>query len=78
MAAIILSSKRAVRASVQIVRVFIRMRQFVVANAELARKLDLLEEKYDAQFKVVFDAIRRLMTPTPHKAKPIGFRPKSA
>lgn len=46
----------------------------LASNAELARKLDELERKYDQQFKVVFDAIRQLMTPLSAKAKPIGFR----
>jgi hypothetical protein len=42
-------------------------------NAELARKLDALEAKYDEQFRVVFDAIRELMTPPESPARPIGF-----
>jgi hypothetical protein len=46
-------------------------------NVELARKLDGLESRYDRQFKLVFDAIRQLMTPPLTKAKPIGFRPKA-
>jgi len=58
MAANVLDSKRAVKASVQVVRAFVRLRQMLVSNAELARKLEELEKKYDAQFKVVFDAIR--------------------
>jgi len=63
MAANVLNSKTAVQASVQVVRAFIRLRQMLVSNAELARKLGDLERKYDAQFRVVFDAIRQLMTP---------------
>ena len=48
----------------------------LASNAELARKLATLEQKYDAQFKVVFDAIRELMTPPqPKKKRPIGFAP---
>lgn len=43
---------------------------------ELARKLDELERKYDAQFKVVFDAIRELMTPIEPTRRPRGFRPR--
>lgn len=75
MAANILASKTAVAASVQVVRVFVRLRQLLASNTELARKLEDLERKYDHQFKIVFDAIRELMTPAPPKAKPIGFRP---
>jgi hypothetical protein len=73
MAANVLNSKTAVQASVQVVRAFIRLRQMLVSNAELARKLDDLERKYDAQFRVVFDAIRQLMTPSEPKRKQIGF-----
>jgi len=57
----VLRSKRAVQVNVEIMRAFVRMRQILAANADLARRLDTLEQKYDAQFKVVFDAIRQLM-----------------
>jgi len=44
---------------------FVKLRQMLASNAELSRRLDELESKYDKQFKVVFDAIRQLMaTPT--------------
>jgi hypothetical protein len=72
-AANVLSSKGAVQASVQVVRAFIRLRQMLASNAELARKLSEIERKYDAQFKVVFDAIRQLMTPPQPQRKQIGF-----
>ncbi len=77
MAANVLNSKRAVQTSVQVVRAFVKIRQMLASNADLARKLDELEKKYDKQFKIVFDAIRHLMTPPPASAKPIGFRPKA-
>lgn len=73
MAANVLNSKRAVQASVQVVRAFIRLRQMLASNAELARKLSEIERKYDAQLKVVFDAIRQLMTPPEPQRKQIGF-----
>jgi hypothetical protein len=69
----VLSSKGAVQASVQVVRAFIRLRQMLVSNAALAHKLSEIERKYDAQFKVVFDAIRQLMTPLEPQRKQIGF-----
>lgn len=72
----VLRSKRAIAVNVQIMRTFVRLRQMLATNTELARKLEELERKYDAQFKVVFDAIRQLMTPSPPKTKTIGFRPK--
>lgn len=69
----VLRSKRAVRVNIEVMRAFVRLRQILASNAALARKLDALEKKYDAQFKVVFDAIRQLMTaPEPKKGR-IGF-----
>ena len=77
MAANVLNSKRAVQASVQVVRAFVRLRQLLASNAELASKLAELEGKYDRQFKVVFDAIHQLMTPLASPRKQIGFRAHS-
>ncbi len=72
----VLRSKRAVRVNVEIMRAFVRLRQMLATHADLARKLATLERKYDTQFKVVFDAIRELMTaPEPKKKRPIGFAP---
>jgi hypothetical protein len=58
---------------VEIIRAFVCLRQMLAAHADLARKLAALEKRYDAQFKVVFEAIRELMTPSPEKKRPIGF-----
>jgi hypothetical protein len=70
----VLRSDRAINVNIEIVRAFVRLRQMLASHAELARKLAALEKKYDAQFKVVFDAIRELMTPPESKkVKPIGF-----
>ena len=69
MAASQLNSERAVEASVEVVRAFVRLRQMVVSNAELARRLADLEQQYDHQFKVVFSAIRQLMASPPPKEK---------
>jgi hypothetical protein len=69
----VLRSKRAVLVNVEIIRAFVRLRQMLAAHADLARKLAALEKRYDAQFKVVFEAIRELMTPPPEKKRPIGF-----
>ena len=54
-------------------RAFVRLRQMLASNTQLAGKLAALEKKYDAQFKVVFDAIRQLMTPPQPKNRKIGF-----
>ncbi|HYN25200.1 MAG TPA: ORF6N domain-containing protein [Pyrinomonadaceae bacterium] len=73
----VLNSERAVQVNIEIMGTFVRLRQMLASNAELARKLEELEKKYDAQFKVVFDAIRQLMTPPEPKRKQIGFHAKS-
>jgi hypothetical protein len=59
--------------SVEIVRAFIRLRRAFESHGELVKKLDALEKQYDAQFAEVFDAIRRLMTPSISARKRIGF-----
>ena len=69
----ILHSKRAIQVNVEIMRTFVRLRQLLASNAQLARKLEAMEKKYDAQFKVVFDAIRKLMTPPKPSTRKIGF-----
>ena len=69
----VLRSTRAVQVNIEIMRAFVRLRQILASNAQLARKLDALEKKYDAQFKVVFEAIRELMRPPTPKRRKIGF-----
>jgi len=71
----VLRSGRAVQVNIEIMRSFVRLRKMLATHKDLARKLGALEKKYDAQFKVVFDAIRQLMAePTPsEKKRHIGF-----
>jgi len=69
----ILRSRRAIQVNVEIMRAFVRLRRMLASNAQLARKLEALEKRYDAQFKVVFDAIRQLMTPPEPSKRKIGF-----
>ena len=59
----VLRSPRAIQVNIQIMRAFVRLRELLNSNAELARKLEELEKKYDQQFKVVFEAIRQLRGP---------------
>jgi hypothetical protein len=71
----VLRSERAVEINIQVIRAFVKLRQLVASNAELADRLNRLEQKYNSQFKVVFDAIRQLMseaTQVPPKRR-IGF-----
>jgi len=70
----VLRSDRAVRVNIEIMRAFVRLRQMLQANADLAKKLVALEKKYDAKFRVVFDAIRELMEPPVKPKRRIGFR----
>ena len=70
----VLNSERAVRVNIEIMRAFVRLRQLLSSHADLAKKLEALENKYDAQFKVVFDAIRELMKPPEKPKGRIGFR----
>lgn len=70
----VLNSKRAVQVNIEIMRAFVNLRQMLSSNAELARRLNTLEKKYDSQFKAVFDAIRQLMIPPESKKKKIGFK----
>lgn len=70
----VLNSERAIRVNIEIMRAFVRLRQLIASNDDLARRLNELETKYDRQFKVVFDAIKQLVSPLAHNRKQIGFR----
>ena len=71
----VLNSQRAIDVNIEIMRAFVRLREMLTTHKELARRLDDLEQKYDAQFRVVFDAIRQLMAPpVPPIKRRIGFR----
>lgn len=73
----VLKSDRAILVNIEIMRTFVVLRQMLLTNDQLSRKLRTLEKKYDNQFKVVFDAIRELMIPPEKKQRPIGFAPWS-
>ena len=73
----VLNSDRAVQVNIAIMRAFVQMRELAMSNRELARKLDALEKKHaehDRQIKVVFEAIRQLVTPVQQPARQIGFK----
>ena len=72
----VLRSKRAVQVNIEIMRAFVRIRQMLASHKDLERRFDALEERYDEQFKVVFDAIRALMEPPEKPRKKIGFEVK--
>ena len=69
----VLRSARAVKVNIEIMRAFVRLRAMLSTQTELARKLEELERRYDSQFKIVFDAIRELMSPPERDSRRIGF-----
>ncbi len=77
----VLRSQRAVEVNIAIMRTFVQLRRLMDSNRDLARKIDKLEQKYDEQFAVVFDAIKQLIAEDDtRRAQPkrrIGFHPKS-
>ena len=73
----VLNSERAIKVNIAIMRAFVRLRAMLATHADLARRLNELEQKYDDQFRVVFEAIRELMTPEPvPPSRRIGFTGK--
>jgi hypothetical protein len=69
----VLHSPRAVQVNIAIMRAFVKLREMLASHRDLARRLDEMESRYDAQFKVIFDAIRELMTPPDKPHRRIGF-----
>jgi hypothetical protein len=72
----VLRSPRAVAVNIEIMRAFVKLRELLSLNADLSKKLEALEEKYDGQFRIVFDAIRQLMMPPEKPKRKIGFDTK--
>lgn len=69
----VLNSPKAIKVNIQIMRTFVKLRQLMASNVELAKKIEELEKKYDGQFAVVFDAIRQLVAPTAPLKRKIGY-----
>jgi len=69
----VLNSDRAIEVNIQIMRAFVQLREMIAAHKDLSKKLEELEQKYDSQFRVVFDAIRALVAQPEPKEKKIGF-----
>ena len=70
----VLKSNRAIKVNIAIMRAFVKLRQMLISNVQLSRKLKALEKKYDEQFAVVFEAIYKLMAPPEKKQRKIGFK----
>jgi hypothetical protein len=71
----VLRSPRAIAVNVQIMRAFVRLREILAENADLSRRLDDLEQRYDEQFNIIIQAIQALTAPPVRPRNPVGFRP---
>ena len=70
----VLNSERAIRVNIQIIRTFTKLRELIATNKDVREKIEKLERKYDQQFRVIFDAIKRLLeSPSAGSSRPIGF-----
>lgn len=67
-----LNSKQAIQVNIQIMRAFVALRRIGLTYSVLKRKIEEMENKYDGQFAVVFEAIKRLLEP-PKQTRAIGF-----
>lgn len=72
----VLNSDRAIQVNIQIMRTFSRLREILMSHAELKEKIEKIESKYDEKFKLVFDAIKQLITTEETPQEQIGFRAK--
>jgi hypothetical protein len=70
----VLKSGRAIEVNIQIMRAFTELRQMAFSYAALAQKITAMERKYDANFRDVFDAIKRLVSPPERSGRKIGFK----
>ncbi len=70
----VLRSERAVQVNIAIMRTFVHLREILSSHKDLARKIEEMEKKYDHRFRIVFEAIRKLIEEPITKAHPIGFR----
>ena len=69
----VLKSKRAIQVNIQIMTTFVRMRELLLSHKDILKKVEAMENKYDKQFKIVFDAIKALLQPPEKPSKGIGF-----
>jgi len=74
----VLKSQRAIQVNIEIMRAFVRMRRMIASHEELARRLDELEARYDARFRFIFDALRKMMQPPATKHRRVGFQVESS
>ena len=73
----VLNSDRAIQVNIQIMRTFTKLREMLLTHADLRRKIEAMERKYDKRFRIVFEALKGLIEPPTKKMKEIGFKPKN-
>jgi hypothetical protein len=71
----VLNSERAIQVNIGIMRTFVQIRRLGLNIVDVRRKIDSMERTYNHQFKIVFDALRKLLAPEPKNKRPIGFLP---
>ena len=69
----VLNSERAIMVNIQIMRTFTKLREMIESNKDLRRKIEEIEKKYDKQFQIVFEAIKRLIEPEIKPKRKVGF-----
>ena len=69
----VLKSKRAIQVNILIMKTFVRLRELMMSHKDILTKIKAMEMKYDSQFKIVFDALRKILIPVPKKKNRIGF-----
>jgi hypothetical protein len=69
----VLNSERAIQVNIQIMRTFTKLREMLENNKDLKRKIEDMEKKYDTQFQIVFEAIKKLIEPESKPKRKIGF-----
>jgi len=69
----VLNSDRAIQVNIEIIKAFVRLRRMLTSHSELKKKIDAMEEKYDEQFRIVFEAIKQLLQDDSKPKRKIGF-----
>jgi phage regulator Rha-like protein len=73
----VLHSEKAIQVNIQIMRTFTKLREMLASHKDLRDKIEEMEKRYDYQFQVVFDAIKKLIAPPVKPKEPIGFQAKA-
>jgi hypothetical protein len=72
----VLKSKKAIKVNIQIIRTFTRLRRMILSYEDLKNRIDIIEQKFDRQFRIVFEAINKMLAPEKKTGREIGFKPE--